>query len=102
MGALLATVIRTEVRKRGIIGKVFLLLFWLFNALMGFSLWAGLSRNGERLASLASDAERTGHMAGTALGAGMIVIIWAAGAVILGLLVLLTPGRTIVTETTKD
>jgi hypothetical protein len=98
----LTTTIRTEKRKRGLFGWVFLILFWGYNALMAFSFWAGLTGNSNRMATLSTDAERTGFMAGTAIGAGMILIIWAAGALILGLFVLLTQGKKVIVETVKD
>jgi hypothetical protein len=96
------TIIRTETRKRGIIGKLFLLIFWLFNALMLYAMIAGLGGAGEMMTTAASDAERAGAAIGTAIGTGMLLMFWLAGAVILGLLVLFTPGRIIVTETVKD
>lgn len=98
----MATIVRTEQRKRGIIGKVLLLFFWLFNALMLWWLIAAFQISGEQLNAATSEAEKAGAAIGTALGTGMIIVAWAAGAIILGLLVLLTPGKTIVTETTKD
>lgn len=98
----MATTTRTETRKRGIIGKIFLLLFWIFNGLMVWWLVAGLGASGDAIQNAASEAEKSGAAIGTAIGAGIIIIVWAAGAVILGLLVLLTPGKTIITETRKD
>lgn len=98
----MATVIRTEKRKRGIIGKVFLLFFWLFNALMLWWLVAAFQISGEQISAATSEAQKAGAAIGTGLATGMIMAIWMAGAVILGLLVLFTPGKTIITETTKD
>ena len=63
---------------------------------------AGLGASGDAIQNAASEAEKSGAAIGTAIGAGIIIIVWAAGAVILGLLVLLTPGKTIITETRKD
>ena len=90
---------RIERRKRGIIGWIFLLLFWAFNALMAFSLVAGLSGSTESYATMATEAERTGHALGTMIGGAMILGIWAMGALILGLFVLLTRGAKVLIET---
>lgn len=98
----MATITRTEVRKRGIIGKLLLIFFWLFNGLMLWWLVAAFQISGDHLNAAASEAEKAGAAIGTALGTGIIIAMWVAGAIILGLLVMLTPGKTIVTETTKD
>lgn len=92
-------VVRIEKRQRGIVGWIFLLLFWGFNALMLFSFLAGMSGTGEGYQALTSEAERTGYAAGTVIGAGLIIMIWAAGALILGIFVLLTRGSKVVVET---
>jgi hypothetical protein len=98
----LATTIRTERRKRGIIGRLFLFLFWLFNILMLIWLIGGLASTGDSFASATSEAQKAGAAIGTAIGMGLILAIWAAGALILGLIVAMTPGKTVITETTKD
>lgn len=95
----MATTTRIERRKRGVIGTIFLLLFWAFNALMVFALFVGLSDSGAEMQKLTSEAERSGYAAGTAIGTMMIVMVWAAGALILGLFVLLTRGNKVVIET---
>lgn len=92
--------IRTEKRKRGIVGWFFLALFWAFNALMAFAIFAGVSENTSQMAQMTSEAQRAGYAAGTAIGVGMLVFIWAAGAIILGLFVLFTQGRKVIIETT--
>jgi hypothetical protein len=97
-----ATITRTETRKRGVIGKILLWLFFLFNGLMVWWVIAGLGGTGEMMTTATSEAERGGMALGAAIGFGFIIVIWAAGAVILGLLVLLTPGKTIITESRKD
>lgn len=95
----MTTIVRTETRKRGFFGRSFLLLFWIFNGLMTYAMIFGLSGASEVISAATTDAERAGATIGTALGSGMLLMLWLAGAVILGLLVLLTPGKTIVTET---
>lgn len=94
----MATVVRIERRKRGIFGWLFLILFWGFNLLMGISILAGISDSGTAMQGLASDAERAGYAAGTAIGVSFLVILWAAGSLILGLFVLLTRGSKVITE----
>jgi hypothetical protein len=98
----LATTIRTERRKRGIIGKIFLGLFWIFNGLMVFWLFGALVSTGDAINSATDENFKAGAALGGTLATGFILSIWMAGAVILGLLVLFTPGKTIITETTKD
>lgn len=84
-----------ERRKRGVIGWIFLVLFWLFNAVLLLSLLGGLSNVGS-LDPGASSAGRTGAAIGTTIGVTMILTIWAAGAVVLGMMVLLTRGPKII------
>lgn len=93
----MATTIREERRKRGILGWIFLLLFWGFNLLMALVLVAGLSAVGD-VPSPTSEAEQAGQALGTAIGVGMILSIWMAGVVILGAMALLTRGRKIIVE----
>ncbi len=85
-----------ERRKRGFFGWIFLVAFWLFNAFMAFALFAGLSNVSNMSSTLTSDAERAGAAIGTTIGASMILGIWLAGAVILGLFVLFTRGTKII------
>lgn len=98
----MATIVRTETRKRGFIGKLFLVLFWGFNAIMALALFRGLTSSARRLAEASTEAQQAGTAVGAAIGTGMILVIWAAGAVILGLVLLITPGKTVITETTRD
>jgi len=93
--------VRIEKRQRGVVGWVFLILFWAFNALMAFGLFAGLDSATKTAAGLTSEAEQAGAAIGTAIGASMIVSIWMAGAVILGIFVMLTRGKKIIVETTE-
>jgi NAD/NADP transhydrogenase alpha subunit len=90
---------RIERRSRGFFGWIFLILFLGFNALMLFAVVSGLAATSEVTQGLATEAEQAGAAIGTALGLGVILIFWAAGAVILGLLALLTRGNTTVVET---
>lgn len=94
----MATIIRRETRKRGFFGWVFLLLFILFNIFMLVWMVGGMSSATSTVA--VGEAQQAGRAIGTALGAGIILFIWMAGAIILGLFALLTRGRkTIIEET---
>lgn len=95
----MATVIRREVRKRGFFGWLFLLLFLGFNAVMALFFFGGMSGVAEMPAP-ASEAEMAGRAIGATMAGGMILVVWALGAVITGLLAILTRGsKTIVEET---
>lgn len=76
--------------KRGIFGKIVKLFFVLFNILMLVWLIAGMNAASEVVTTAASEAERAGAAVGTGLGAIMIIGIWVAGDIILGLFVLFT------------
>jgi len=89
-----------ERRKRGVIGWVFLVLFWLFNIFMLISVIGGLA-NVSSYNDAASTAERAGASIGTAIGLSMLMGMWLAGAVVLGLCALLTQGPKII-ETVSD
>ena len=87
-----------ETRRRGVFGWVFLLMFWGWNILMAVALLGGLSNTSTTFQSLTSDAERAGHAFGTGLGVMMLMSLWTSGAIILGLIVLLTRGKKVFTE----
>jgi hypothetical protein len=92
----MSQVVETHIRKRGFFGWVFLILFWAFNALMALWMWLAAGMIGNQYVS-ATGPNREFHQAGTAIGGAiggaMILFIWLAGAVILGLFVLVTRGR---------
>ncbi len=77
-------------RKRTIFGKIIKYAFIGFNILMLIWLIGGMSNAAGGISSLESDAEKAGAAVGTAIGAAMIFFIWISGAVILGILTLLT------------
>ena len=92
-----ARIVRTEKRKRGFFGWVFLLLFLSFNALMVvwlFSYWNTVLP----MTGTGSEAGRAGAAIGTAMGTGVIISIWTCGSVVLGLFVLFTRGRKVIVE----
>jgi uncharacterized BrkB/YihY/UPF0761 family membrane protein len=94
--------IRVEKRQRGFFGWVFLTIFWLFNAFMVLATVLGVSSSGEVIAGATTDAQQAGAAIGTAIGLSMILSLWMAGAVILGLFVLLTRGKKVTIETTVE
>lgn len=75
---------------RSFFGKLIKLAFIAFNALMLIWLVAGMNAASEHVASASSEAQRAGAEIGTAIGASMVIGVWAAGAIVLGLFVLLT------------
>jgi hypothetical protein len=85
-------VLKREVRERSFTGKFFLVVFFVFNGLM---VWWLLDYWGEVAGHLntGSSAERTGAALGTTFGTGIILVIWTLGAVITGLLAILTRGQ---------
>lgn len=78
--------------KRGIFGKLVIFAFWGFNALMVWSIWVGTQGAVESQKGL-SGAEAAGAAIGTGLGVTLLLMIWVIGAVILGLMALLTRPR---------
>ncbi|MBR2208084.1 MAG: zinc ribbon domain-containing protein [Synergistaceae bacterium] len=76
--------------KRGLFGKIFLWLFYLFNIFMLIWLVGGMNAASTSMNSMASEAERAGAAIGTGIGATIIIFIWAIGDVITGLLALMT------------
>ena len=76
--------------RRGVFGTLIKWAFIGFNVLMIYWLVAGMNAASKYVDSAHGDAERAGATVGTALGASMIIGIWVAGTIILGLFVLLT------------
>jgi len=76
--------------RRGPIGWTLKWLFIAFNLVMAVLLFAGLGSVGETMNTATSEAERAGTAIGATIGTGLVLVFWMAGAVILGLLVLLT------------
>ena len=75
--------------KRGVFGKISIFLFWAFNALMAYSIWGGTQAALEGQDAL-TGAEAAGAAIGTGIGVTMLIMLWVFGAVILGLMALLT------------
>jgi GYF domain 2 len=92
-----AKIVRREVRKRGFFGRLFLILFFAFNALM---LWWFIDATSRisALPPVTSEAGRAGQAIGMVTGYGFLLFVWVCGAVIFGLLALLSRGRKTITE----
>jgi hypothetical protein len=78
--------------RRGFFGKLVIFAFWGFNLLMIAWIWGATSMVAETGTGL-TGAEAAGHAIGTGLGMTMIVIVWMIGAIILGLMALLTRAK---------
>jgi len=89
-------VIRREVSDRTGFGKVVKWTFVVFNVLMLIWLIGGLASAGNAMSGAVNDAERAGAAIGTTIGMGLILALWAAGDVILGIFVLLTRRKKII------
>ena len=94
------TIVRTEVRKRGFFGKVFKFLFVLFNVLMLIWLISYWSTVAPLFDERLDSAARAGAGIGTTLGTTFLLLLWALGDVILGLLTLFSRGQKIIIEET--
>jgi primosomal protein N' len=78
--------------KRGIFGKIAIFTFWAFNAFMVFAIWTG-SRAAIDSQDALTGAEKAGAVIGTGIGISLLLAIWLIGAVILGLMALLTRAK---------
>ena len=65
------------------------MVFWVFNIIMVAWIWGG---GGDAIQSTKtlSGAEQVGAAIGTGIGITVLVIIWLIGAIILGIMSLLT------------
>ncbi len=90
--------VRIEKRQRGFFGQIFKWLFIIFNALMLIWLVAYWAELGEMSSSIQSDAESAGLAIGGTIGSGMLLTFWVLGDIILGLFVLFTRGKKVITE----
>ena len=95
-------VIRREVRKRGVFGKLLKFLFIAFNLLMLVWLVSYWVQVGSVFNTVNSDVGRTGVSIGATLGTSFIIFFWAAGAIILGLLTMFSRGSKILIEETTE
>ncbi|MFA6219657.1 MAG: hypothetical protein WC692_07735 [Erythrobacter sp.] len=89
--------IQKEVSDRSFFGKLVKWVFIGFNLLMLIWLVAGFGVAGQSMDNTVNDAERAGAAIGSTIGIGLIVMVWALGDVILGILVLLTRRKKLIT-----
>lgn len=88
-----------ERRKRGFFGWLFLLIFIIWNVLMLIWLITAGAGVNDVIQSSDSEAGRAGATIGAGIGFIFILFVWAMGAVVTGLLALLTRGnKTVVTR----
>ena len=80
-----------QIRKprRGFFGVIFKWSFILFNVLMAFALYNGIVSVSE-MPTAETDAAQAGAAIGAGIGITILLGIWLAGDVILGLLVMFT------------
>lgn len=85
--------------KRGFFGRIWQILFWLFQAAMIALIWANYTAVQESNGSCEGEAA---CQAGVAIGGSMIAaggwFVWMIGTVILGILMLATRGKLVTTE----
>lgn len=94
-------VVRREVSDRTTFGKIIKYVFIAFNVLMLAMMAVTCSASGEAINSAAAEAEyadaaTAGATIGAGLAMGSLLFLWLAGAVILGLFVLLTRRKKII------
>ena len=82
-----------KIPQRSFFGKLIKWTFIGFNLLMLLWLIVGVGGASKQIAEASNEAEKAGGAIGTGLGAMMIIFIWVAGAVILGLFTLLTRAK---------
>lgn len=90
-------VIWKETRKRGPVSWFFLFLFFAFNAIMlaaAAVYWVGAIGS----AAAASGHSGIGPILGNAMGAGIVMMFWASGSIILALLALMTQSQVTLVE----
>ena len=97
MGVLSAMAqVQREVSDRTIFGKICKWLFIIFNVLMIIWLVSAIGAVGEMDAPRNS-AEEAGTAIGATIGFGMLLFVWAVGDLILGMFVLFTRRKKIIT-----
>lgn len=67
--------------------------FLVFNGAMGVWFLVSLADAVAQYAAAESDSVRTGTLVGTGLGLGALVALWAAGALLLGAVILIRSPR---------
>lgn len=88
--------VQVERRQRGFFGRVFQILFWMFNILMLLWLVTSLLGMGDVANKAATDAEKAGAGIGIILGLGVIFWTWLIGALVFGLMMYASRGKKII------
>ena len=107
----MATLVKTQVTKhqRGFFGRVWQIVFWLFQAAMVALVVANVNAVGEvggNCANQVADESNTAAcQAGAAIGGGIIAVggwfVWFLGTFILGLLMFATRGKLVTYDVVK-
>jgi hypothetical protein len=90
------TIIRTEKRERSLAGKLIKWAFVAFNLLMVIWIVGGLHSVSK--IEVHSTAEKLGTGIGAGVGITMLLVLWALGDLILGIMVLVTRGNKVIVE----
>ena len=94
--AFMRRIVRREVRQRGFFGWLVKGSFILFNLTMLFWLFNYFVRIGD----IAPGRDNAGAEIGAVIGTGMILGVWALGAIVLGIATALSRGEIITIEET--
>jgi hypothetical protein len=97
MGELRMPTVQREVSDRTAFGKVVKWVFILFNVLMLIWLVSACAAVGDISANAVNDAERAGAAIGAGIGMTFLLFVWGVGDLVLGLFVLFTRRKKIVT-----
>jgi hypothetical protein len=89
-------IVRTEKRERSVAGKAIKWIFVAFNLLMAAWIVGGLY-SVSKLQTF-SAAEQIGAGIGATIGVAVLLVLWALGDLILGILVLVTRGKKVMVE----
>ena len=84
---------KVEKNQRSLFGKIVKYTFIGFNILMLVWFIGGMASASKSIENATTEAEHAGATIGTGLGAIFIIFIWVVGAVILGIMTLLTRAK---------
>lgn len=89
--------VQKEVSDRSAFGKLVKWVFIIFNVVMLVWVIAGFGVAGDAMDQTVNEAERAGAAIGSTIGIGLIIMLWALGDIILGIIVLLTRRKKLIT-----
>jgi hypothetical protein len=84
---------KVEKNQRSLFGKIVKYTFIGFNILMLVWFIGGMASASKGIENATTEVEQAGATIGTGLGAIFIIFIWVVGAVILGIMTLLTRAK---------